>query len=114
MRLTLGLTLLALASAFTPSCVTKTHRLTTTQLELTRRDILTGIAASYMAAAAFTPVAEAVSSATFFEPEKLAEPAQMRQDGRVDLNSAFVVRYMYSCHVCWLRHWKLLLTFIKC
>ena len=91
MRILSLTTLLSMSLAFSPSI--KPHRLTTTRLEVSRRDILaTGIAASYMAVTSLAAPAQATSSTTFFEPEKLFEPAQMKQGGKVDLNSAFVVR----------------------
>jgi hypothetical protein len=82
--------------AFTPTVTTKAP-LQTTQLEASvRRDFLTGIAGSWMAAALSPAAAQAASSTAFFEPEKLFEPSQMSQGGKVDLNSAFVVRFLVS------------------
>lgn len=96
--LTVCLTLLDCRTlAFVPSFPTKTSRLTKTQLEVARRDVLAGIVGGWLASAALmSPAAEAASSTTFFEPEKLSEPAQMSQGGKLDLNSAFVVS---SCGV---------------
>ena len=90
MRILSLASILSMTMAFSPSF--KPHRPTTTRLEVSRRDILaSGIAASYMVVTALAAPANAASSTTFFEPEKLFEPAQMKQGGKVDLNSAFVV-----------------------
>ena len=63
---------------------------TTTQLEMERRDVLiTGI----MGLVAAPGLAHAKGSTFFYDDkiEEVREPSQMATDGKVDLNSAFVV-----------------------
>ena len=88
MRLTILALLLAPAMAFVPA-VQKAK--TTTKLDMQRRDVLiTGI----MGLVAAPTLAQASGSSTWFYDEKIeqvVEPTQMATDGRLDLNSAYVV-----------------------
>lgn len=77
--------------SFVPAVVQKTNVVTKTQLFMRRRDILiTGIL-SLIAAPDLTHA----KSSTFFYDDKIEEKppeaSQMPTDGKIDLNSAFVV-----------------------
>jgi hypothetical protein len=79
----------ATAHAFAP--LPQATRESTTALQVHRRDVLiTGI----MGLVAVPSLAHAKGSTWFFDEtiENVREPSQMATDGRVDLNSAFVVR----------------------
>lgn len=80
------------ALGFSP--VPKTKKTPSTQLYLERRDLLH---AGLVAWAAMSDPVQAHSSTWVFEDrnEINYEPAQMRQDGKFDLNSAFVSDYKY-------------------
>jgi len=86
MRLTILALLLAPALAFVPA-VQKAK--TTTKLDMQRRDVLiTGI----MGLVAAPTLAQASGSTFFYDQqEQRTEPTQMATDGRLDLNSAYVV-----------------------
>lgn len=78
--------------AFVPATVptTSIHCITMTTLNMHRREVLT---TGFLGMLTIPVVANA-SSSTFFYDEKIEqvnEPSQMATDGRVDLNSAFVV-----------------------
>ena len=77
-------------NAFVPTVPKAAATTTTTQLEMERRDVLiTGI----MGLVAAPGLAHAKGSTFFYDDkiEEVREPSQMATDGKVDLNSAFVV-----------------------
>ena len=79
----------ALALAFAPA--TAPYRMVTTQLEASRRDILGTMLIG--ASAALLPVKEAAAFSQQLD-DYAYEPQQQATDGKLDLNAAFVVRYI--------------------
>ena len=85
----------AMTSAFTLPPAAKTAQQTTTQLHLDRRDFC--FAAGVGLLGVMPAAANAKPASTWFFDEKIEEvyePAQQATNGRLDLNSAFVVRYI--------------------
>ena len=79
----------SLVAGFVP--VVHKPTITTTQLEMERREVLlTGIMA--LAAPAVANAARPTASSTyFFDDSQVNEPSQQSTDGKLDLNAAFVV-----------------------
>lgn len=84
-------TLAVLTAAFSPQSAKKTK--TSTRLDLNRREF--GAAAATLGFLGGLPaIANAKPASTWFWDEQIEnvhEPAQQATDGRLDLNSAFVV-----------------------
>ena len=92
MRVLLALfALFASASAFAP--IAHKAKVSTTSLTAERRDVISTMAVAMLAVTGLPELANAKGSSTFFfEDEKVREPSQQATGGKLDINSAFVVR----------------------
>lgn len=81
----------ASASAFVP--IAHKAKVSTTSLTAERRDVISTMAATMFAVTGLPQLANAKPASTFFfEDEKVREPSQQATGGKLDINSAFVVR----------------------
>ena len=102
MKVFLILLTLSMATAFAPPRRKLSSPIRTKALDMERRDLfLLGVSASVVVAT--PPIAQAKPASTWFFDKKIEqvfEPSQMPTDGRLDLNTAFVVsiRHIEESH----------------
>lgn len=85
----IALTFAACVTAFSPSVRIQKKTASTTQLDLGRRELLTGLAGLLAAPS----LANAAGSTFFFDDkiEEVIEPSQLATGGKLDINAAPVV-----------------------